>query len=93
MQGVHDGFVKLFFRPGTGMVGGVVVAQRASKLIHPIAVAVGSKADCRRSCAGVHGLSVDVVIGGRGGSAPAATVVGDDVWGDYTKKNVSPSTA
>ena len=43
MQGVHDGFVKLFCRPVTGIVvGGVVVAPRASELIHPIAVAVES---------------------------------------------------
>ena len=41
MQGVHDGFVKLFCRPGTGIVvGGVVVGPRASELIHPVAVAV-----------------------------------------------------
>ncbi|MGY1454452.1 NAD(P)H-quinone dehydrogenase [Streptomyces sp. SS8] len=41
MQGVRDGFVKLFCRPGTGIVvGGVVVAPRASELIHPIAIAV-----------------------------------------------------
>lgn len=41
MQGVHDGFVKLFCRPGTGIVvGGVVVAPRASELIHPITIAV-----------------------------------------------------
>jgi dihydrolipoamide dehydrogenase len=41
MQGVHDGFVKLFCRPGTGIVvGGVVVAPRASELIHAVAVAV-----------------------------------------------------
>ena len=32
MQGIHDGFVKLFCRPGTGIVvGGVVVAPRASR--------------------------------------------------------------
>jgi dihydrolipoamide dehydrogenase len=44
MQGVHDGFVKLFCRQVTGIVvGGVVVAPRASELIHPIAVAVESK--------------------------------------------------
>jgi dihydrolipoamide dehydrogenase len=44
MQGVHDGFVKLFCRPGTGIVvGGVVVAPRASELIHAIAVAVAQK--------------------------------------------------
>jgi dihydrolipoamide dehydrogenase len=41
MQGVQDGFVKVFSRPGTGIVvGGVVVAPRASELIHAIAVAV-----------------------------------------------------
>lgn len=41
MQGVRDGFVKLFCRPGTGIVvGGVVVAPRASELIHPISIAV-----------------------------------------------------
>ncbi|WP_110241693.1 NAD(P)H-quinone dehydrogenase [Nocardioides gilvus] len=41
MQGVQDGFVKLFCRPGTGVViGGVVVGPKASELIHPLAVAV-----------------------------------------------------
>jgi dihydrolipoamide dehydrogenase len=41
MQGVRDGFVKLFTRRGTGtVVGGVVVAPRASELIHPVALAV-----------------------------------------------------
>ncbi len=41
MQGVHDGFVKLFCRPGTGIViGGVVVGPRASELVHPISLAV-----------------------------------------------------
>jgi dihydrolipoamide dehydrogenase len=41
MQGVRDGFVKLFARRGTGIVaGGVVVAPRASELIHPVAIAV-----------------------------------------------------
>jgi dihydrolipoamide dehydrogenase len=44
MQGIHDGFVKVFCRPGTGIVmGGVVVAPRASELIHPLALAV----ECR----------------------------------------------
>ncbi len=43
MQGFQDGFVKLFCRPVTGIVvGGVVVAPRASELIHPIALAVKS---------------------------------------------------
>lgn len=41
MQGVRDGFVKLFCRPGTGIiVGGVVVGPRASELIHPVSLAV-----------------------------------------------------
>jgi dihydrolipoamide dehydrogenase len=41
MQGVRDGFVKLFCRPGTGIVvGGVVVAPRASELIHSVSIAV-----------------------------------------------------
>jgi pyruvate/2-oxoglutarate dehydrogenase complex dihydrolipoamide dehydrogenase (E3) component len=41
MQNVTDGFVKLFCRPASGLViGGVVVAPRASELIMPIALAV-----------------------------------------------------
>ncbi len=41
MQGMHDGFVKLMCSPGTGRVmGGVVVAPRASELIFPVAIAV-----------------------------------------------------
>jgi dihydrolipoamide dehydrogenase len=41
MAGIHDGFVKLFCRPASGqVVGGVVVAPRASELITPIAMAV-----------------------------------------------------
>jgi dihydrolipoamide dehydrogenase len=41
MAGIHDGFVKLFCRPASGqIVGGVVVAPRASELITPIAMAV-----------------------------------------------------
>lgn len=44
MQGVHDGFIRLFCRPGTGIVvGGVVVAPRASELIHPVALAVAAR--------------------------------------------------
>ncbi|MBI1379361.1 MAG: NAD(P)H-quinone dehydrogenase [Frankiales bacterium] len=52
MQGLHDGFVKLFARPGTGIVvGGVVVAPKASELVFPIALAVE------------HRLTVDQVAG------------------------------
>jgi len=41
MQGIRDGFVKLVCRPGTGVVvGGVVVAPRASELIFPVSLAV-----------------------------------------------------
>ena len=41
MQGLTDGFVKLFCRPGSGTVlGGVVVAPRASELVMPISLAV-----------------------------------------------------
>ncbi|OLE25457.1 MAG: NAD(P)H-quinone dehydrogenase [Catenulispora sp. 13_1_20CM_3_70_7] len=41
MLGFKDGFVKLFSRKGSDtVVGGVVVAPRASELIHPITMAV-----------------------------------------------------
>jgi dihydrolipoamide dehydrogenase len=41
MGGFRDGFVKIFARPGTGLVlGGVVVAPRASELILSIAIAI-----------------------------------------------------
>ena len=44
MQGVHEGFVKLYARSGSGtVVGGVVVAPRASELIYPIALAVDGR--------------------------------------------------
>jgi dihydrolipoamide dehydrogenase len=46
MQGVRDGFVKLFCLPGTGIIiGGVVVAPRASELIYAVSLAV----DCQLS--------------------------------------------
>jgi dihydrolipoamide dehydrogenase len=44
MQGVRDGFVKLFISPGSRRVlGGVVVGPHASELIHPIAIAVDQR--------------------------------------------------
>lgn len=44
MQGLHDGFVKVFCLPTTGIiVGAVVVAPAASELIHPFALAVRNK--------------------------------------------------
>ncbi|MCU1674825.1 MAG: dihydrolipoamide dehydrogenase [Frankiales bacterium] len=50
MQGITDGFVKVFCRPGSGTVlGGVVVAPRASELILSLSLAVQ------------HGLTADQV--------------------------------
>ncbi len=50
MQGITDGFVKFFCRPGSGTVlGGVVVAPDASELIMPISLAVQ------------HGLTADQI--------------------------------
>ncbi len=50
MQGLTDGFVKFFCRPGTGTVlGGVVVAPGASELVMPMSLAVQ------------HGLTVDQI--------------------------------
>lgn len=44
MQGITDGFVKLFAAPGSGTVlGGVVVAPRASELIFPVTLAVANR--------------------------------------------------
>lgn len=41
MQGVTEGFVKLFARTGSGtVIGGVVVGPRASELIFPVTLAV-----------------------------------------------------
>jgi dihydrolipoamide dehydrogenase len=50
MQGITDGFVKLFCRPGSGTVlGGVVVAPNASELVMTISLAVQ------------HGLTADQI--------------------------------
>ncbi len=44
MQGIDDGFVKVFCRRGTRIVvGGVVVAPHASELIHSLALAVDQR--------------------------------------------------
>lgn len=41
MLGIKDGFIKLIARRGSGeLLGGVVVAPRASELVYPIALAV-----------------------------------------------------
>lgn len=71
MLGISEGFVKMFCSKGSGIVlGGVIVAPRASELIFPIALAVQNR------------LSVDQVAdtftvypslrhGGRGSAAVA----------------------
>ncbi len=52
MMGIREGFVKLFSRTESGtVVGGVIVAPRASELIYPITLAVQ------------HRLTVDEVAG------------------------------
>ena len=44
MQGIQEGFIKLFASIGSGtVIGGVVVAPRASDLIYPIAVAIENR--------------------------------------------------
>ena len=44
IAGIQDGFVKLFCSAGSGtVIGGVVVAPRASELIYPIALAVENR--------------------------------------------------
>lgn len=44
MQGVTDGFVKVFCLPLTGIIiGGVVVSPRASELVHALSLAVHSR--------------------------------------------------
>ena len=41
MQGLHDGFVKLYARKSTGTVlGGVIVSPQASELVHVVSLAV-----------------------------------------------------
>lgn len=43
MQGIRDGFVKLFSRKATGIViGGVVVSPRASELVHVVSLSVAA---------------------------------------------------
>ena len=44
MQGLSEGFIKLFASTGSGtVIGGVVVAPKASDLIYPIAVAIENR--------------------------------------------------
>ena len=44
MMGIKEGFVKLFASRGTGtLIGGVIVAPKASELIFPLALAVENR--------------------------------------------------
>lgn len=44
MQGIREGFIKLYASTGSGtVIGGVVVAPRASDLIYPIAMAIENR--------------------------------------------------
>ena len=43
MQGIREGFIKLVCSTGGTVIGGVVVAPRASDLIYPIAVAIENR--------------------------------------------------
>ncbi|MEY3933425.1 MAG: hypothetical protein RLZZ606_24 [Actinomycetota bacterium] len=43
LQGIKDGFIKLIASPGGTVIGGVVVAPKASELIYPIAIAVENR--------------------------------------------------
>jgi dihydrolipoamide dehydrogenase len=43
MQGIEEGFVKLICSTGGTVIGGVVVAPRASDLIYPIALAIENR--------------------------------------------------
>jgi len=43
VQGINDGFIKLVASSGGTVIGGVVVAPKASELIYPIAIAVENR--------------------------------------------------
>ena len=63
MAGLQDGFVKLFCRPASGLViGGVVVAPKASELILPIAMAVENHLTRRPAGPHDHDLPVDLRV-------------------------------
>ena len=73
MQGVHDGFVKLFCRPGTGIiVGGVVVGPAGERADPPRLDRGRGVAHRRPAGARVHRLSVDEWLD-RGGRAAGCT--------------------
>ena len=43
LQGIKDGFIKLIASSGGSVIGGIVVAPKASELIYPIAIAVENR--------------------------------------------------
>lgn len=44
MQGIEDGFVRVYVTHGSGtVVGGVIVSPRASELIHPLSLAIAHR--------------------------------------------------
>ena len=72
MQGVRDGFVKLFCRPGTGIVVGGVVVGPAGQRADPPGLDRGRGVAHRRPARpGVHRLPLDERFGGRGRSTHA----------------------
>ncbi len=68
MDSFQDGFVKIFAGAGQGTVlGGVVVAPRASELIYPITLAVQNGLTADQLGQFLHGVPVDHRIDRRGG--------------------------
>ena len=68
MAGFRDGFVKLFTSPGTGVVlGGVIVAPRASELILAVSVAMEQRLTAEQLAHHVRRLPVPVRQHHRGG--------------------------
>jgi len=78
MQGVHDGFVKLIARTGSGtVVGGVIVAPRASELIHSVSLAVDTRLTVDQLA---HSFTIYPSISGS--VAEAARQLHTRVWAD-----------
>ena len=85
MQGVHDGFVKLFARPDAGtIIGGVVVGPRASELIHVVVARRLGLVDRRPGRQRLHGVPVAVRFDRRGRPSAAP----DDLKGDAQRITV-----
>ena len=79
MQGVRDGFVKLFCRPGTGIVvGGVVVGTARLRADPPGVDRGGRVADRRPAGPRVHRLPLDERLDRRGRPPAAPGLTGPD---------------